>query len=143
MASDAIKLERERRKSAREERMGQLLADPLVLSLAGGLAGVYLAERIRWSGDEGRDQRLRAAVLAMILYASLSRVGAKGWPVAAASIGGGIAAGASGGGTAFSPLQAGEAALVGAGVGSIVPGVGTLVGGGIGLGVDAIYQWVS
>ena len=143
MASDAIKLERERRKSAREERMGQLLADPLVVSLAGGLVGVYLAERIRWSEDDGRDQRLRAAVLAMILYAGLTRVGAKGWPAAAASIGGGIAAGASGGGTPFSPLQAGEATLLGAGVGSIVPGVGTLVGGGIGLGVDAIYQWVT
>lgn len=143
MASDAIKLERERRKSAREERMGQLLADPLVISLAGGLAGVYLAERIRWSENDGRDQRLRAAVLAMILYAGLTRVGAKGWPAAAAAVGGGIAAGASGGGTPFAPLQAGEAALVGAGVGSVVPGVGTLVGGGIGLGIDAIYQWVT
>ncbi len=124
-------------------RMMALLQDPRVLGLVTAFIGVLAAERIPWSDDEGRNQRIRAAVMAMVIYQSLTMAGAKGWPAAAAAIGGGIGAGASGGGTDWSPLQAGEATVIGAGLGSVVPGVGTLVGAGVGLGIDTIYQWVT
>jgi hypothetical protein len=123
--------------------MAAWLTDPLTLAIVQSAAGMYAAERIRWSEDEGRNTRIRIAMEAGIMYAALTRVGAKGWPAAVASLGGGILTGGSGAGTAYSPLQAGEAALVGAGIGSVVPGVGTLIGGGVGFGIDTIYQWIT
>jgi hypothetical protein len=143
VVSDAVRLERERRKSSREAVMAAWLTDPLTLAIVQSAAGMYAAERIKWSEDEGRNTRIRIAMEAGIMYAALTRVGAKGWPAAVASLGGGILTGGSGAGTAYSPLQAGEAALVGAGIGSVVPGVGTLIGGGVGFGIDTIYQWIT
>jgi hypothetical protein len=141
--NEAIRLEREKRKTARDQVMNAWLTDPLTLALIEGALGMYVAERIPWSADEGRNTRIRVAMEAGVMYATLTRAGAKGWPAAVASLGGGVLTGGSGAGTAYSPLQAGEAALVGAGIGSVVPGVGTLIGGGVGLGIDALYQWLT
>jgi len=141
--SEAVRLERERRKTLREAQLGALLTDPLTLALVGTAAGLYAAERITWSEDQGRNTRVKVAVEAAVIYAALSRVGAKGWPAAAAALGGGLMLGADGAGTPYSPLQAGQALVVGAGAGSFVPGVGTVVGAGVGLGVDTVYQMLT
>ena len=141
--NQALSLVREQRKAAFDATLAAWLTDPLTLAIIEGAVGMYLAERIHWSEDEGRNTRLRVAMESAVLYAVLTRVGAKGWPAALASIGGGVLTGASGAGTPYSALQAGEAAAIGAGVGSIIPGVGTLIGGGVGFGIDTLYQWVT
>jgi hypothetical protein len=143
MASAAVKLARMQSQEADKQRVMAVLTDPRVLSLAALVGGVYLVENIRFSPDEGRNQRLKTAVLAALIYQGLSMAGAKGWPAALGSLVGGVGLGSSGGGTPWSPLQAGEAVAIGAGVGSVVPGVGTLVGAGVGLGIDTVYQWVT
>jgi len=141
--SEAQVLASEQRKTIRAAAAAAWLTDPLTVAIVESALGMYMAERICWSEDEGRNTRIRIAMEAGIMYAALTRVGAKGWPAALASLGGGILTGGSGAGTPYSPLQAGEATLVGAGIGSVVPGVGTLIGGGVGLGIDTIYQWVT
>lgn len=130
-------------READKQRLANLVTQPHIMALGTAIAGMYVCEKIKWSEDEGRNQRLRAAALAMVMYQSLSMAGAKGWPAAAAALAGGLGLGASGGGTAWSPLQSGEAALLGAGIGSVVPGVGTVIGAGVGLGIDTVYQWVT
>jgi len=142
MVSEAIKLEREKRKTDREARLWALLSDPLTLAVLTTAAGVWGAEHMKWSEDQSRDSKIRVAIEAAVLYAALTRVGAKGWPAAVAALGGGVALGA-GSSTPYSPLQAGEATVIGAGLGSVVPGVGTIVGAGVGFGIDAIYQMVT
>jgi hypothetical protein len=126
-----------------KQRLMQLLLDPRVIGTLSLVAGIYGIEHIRFSDDEGRNQRLKSAALAAVIYAGLTTAGAKGWPAAIGSLVGGLGLGSSGGGTPYSPLQAGEATAAGALVGSVVPGVGTLVGAGVGLGIDTIYQWVT
>ena len=143
MATEAVKLARMQARENDKARMMALVTDPRVMALVVALAGIYVTERVTWSDDEGRNQRIRAAAMSMVIYQSLTMAGAKGWPAAIASLAGGIGAGASGGGTPWSPLQAGEATLLGAGVGSVVPGVGTVIGAGAGLVIDTIYQWVT
>lgn len=143
MTSDAIKLAKMQARENEKQRLFALLTDPKILAAASLMGGVYAVEHIRFAEDEGRNQRLKSAMMAALIYQALSMAGAKGWPAAVASLVGGVGLGSSGGGTPYSPLQAGEATLIGAGVGSIVPGVGTLVGAGVGLGVDTIYQWVT
>jgi hypothetical protein len=143
LATQALKLQRAQASESDKQRLFALLTDPRVLSTATLLAGVYAVEHIRFAEDEGRNQRLKAAVMAALIYQALSMAGARGWPAAVASVVGGVGMGASGGGTPWSPLQAGEATLLGAGLGSVVPGVGTLVGAGVGLGIDTVYQWVT
>lgn len=141
--SEAVKLARMQARENERQRLFALLTDPRVLSAAALLGGVYVVEHIKFADDEGRNQRLRSAMMAALIYQALTMAGAKGWPAAGASLVAGVGLGSSGGGTPWSPLQAGEATLLGAGVGSIVPGVGTLVGAGVGLGIDTVYQWVT
>ena len=124
-------------------RMMAVLMDPRVMTALTLVGGIYGIEHIRFANDEGRNQRLKSAALAALIYAELSQAGARGWPVAVGSLVGGLGLGSSGGGTPYSPLQAGEATAVGALAGSVVPGVGTLVGAGVGLGIDTLYQWVT
>jgi hypothetical protein len=143
MASEALKLAKLQARENEKQRLFSLLADPKVLGAVALVGGVYAVEHIKFAEDEGRNQRLKSAALAALIYQALSTAGAKGWPVAVASLVGGVGLGSSGGGTPWSPLQAGEATAIGAGIGSIVPGVGTLVGAGVGLGVDTVYQWVT
>jgi len=143
MVSETVKLAKMQAREADKQRLFTLLADPRVMAAATLVGGVYAIEHIRFAEDEGRNQRLKSAVLAAIIYQGLSMAGAKGWPAAVASLVGGVGLGSSGGGTPWSPLQAGEAIAIGAGLGSVVPGVGTLVGGGVGLGIDTLYQWVT
>jgi hypothetical protein len=143
MVSEAMKLAKMQARENERQRLFAVLTDPRVIAAASLLGGVYAIEHIRFAEDEARNQRLKAAMMAALIYQSLSMAGAKGWPAAVASVVGGVGLGASGGGTPWSPLQAGEATLLGAGVGSIVPGVGTLVGAGVGLGIDTVYQWVT
>jgi hypothetical protein len=141
--NEAVKLAKMQARENDKQRMFALLSDPKVLGAAALVGGVLAIENISFSSDEGRNQRLKSALLAALIYQALSTAGAKGWPVAVASLVGGVGLGSSGGGTPWSPLQAGEATVIGAGLGSVVPGVGTLVGGGVGLAVDTVYQWVT
>lgn len=143
MASEALKLARIQARENDKQRVMAVLLDQRVISALALVGGVYAVEKITFSDNEGRNQRLKSAALAALIYAALSQAGAKGWPAAVASLVGGVGLGSSGGGTPWSPLQAGEATAIGAGLGSVVPGVGTLVGGGVGLGIDTIYQWVT
>jgi len=139
----ALKLARLQAREADNQRIMAVLLDPRVMSAVTLVGGIYAIEHIRFAEDEGRNQRLRSAALAALIYAALSQAGAKGWPVAVASLAGGLGLGSSGGGTPWSPLQAGEATAIGATLGSVVPGVGTVVGAGVGLGIDTLYQWVT
>jgi hypothetical protein len=141
--SDALKLAKLQARENEKTRLWGLVTEPRVLSVLSLVGGVYTIEHMRFAENEGRNQRLKTALLAALIYQSLSMAGAKGWPAAVASLVGGVGLGSSGGGTPWSPLQAGEATVIGAGLGSVVPGVGTLVGGGVGLGIDTIYQWVT
>jgi len=141
--TNEVKLAKMQARENDKQRMFALLSDPKVLGAAALVGGVFAIEHITFSEDEGRNQRLKSAVLAALIYQALSTAGAKGWPVAVASLVGGVGLGSSGGGTPWSWQQAGEAGVIGAGLGSVVPGVGTLVGGGVGLAVDTVYQWVT
>lgn len=141
--SEALALAKLQARENEKQRLMAVLLDPRVISALALVGGVYAVEHIRFSDDEGRNQRLKTAALAAIIYQALSQAGAKGWPAAVASLVGGVGLGSSGGGTPWSPLQAGEATVIGAGLGSVVPGVGTVVGAGVGLGIDTVYQWVT
>jgi hypothetical protein len=143
MPSDAVKLARIQARENDKQRVMAVLLDQRVISALALVGGVYAVEKITFSDNEGRNQRLKSAALAALIYAALSQAGAKGWPAAVASLVGGVGLGSSGGGTPWSPLQAVEATTIGAGLGTVVPGVGTVVGGGVGLGIDTIYQWVT
>lgn len=141
--SEAVRLARMQARENEKQRLFALITDPKVMSAATLVGGVYAIEHIRFTEDEARNQRLKSAMMAAVIYQALTMAGAKGWPAAMGSLVGGLGLGSSGGGTAYSPLQAGEATLLGAGVGTVVPGVGTLIGAGVGLGIDTIYQWVT
>jgi hypothetical protein len=142
--SEALKLAKLQARENEKTRLWALVSDPRVLSTLSLVGGVYTIEHIRFAENEGRNQRLKTALLAAVIYQSLSMAGAKGWPAAVASLVGGVV-GSSGGGTPWSPLQAGEATALGAGLGTFAggPGVGTIIGGATGLGIDTIYQWVT
>ena len=143
LISEPVRLARIQARENDKARMYAVLTDPRFVAVASLMGAVYAIERIKFSEEEGRNQRLKAALLAAVIYQSLTMAGAKGWPAAVASVVGGVGLGASGAGTPWSALQAGEATLLGAGIGSVVPGVGNVVGGIVGLGVDTVYQWVT
>jgi hypothetical protein len=83
--SEPVKLEREKRKTAREERALALLGDPQVIGLAMLVGGLYIAQRITWSDDEGRNDMLRGIATTGVVLTSLTRAGLTGWPAAAAA----------------------------------------------------------
>jgi hypothetical protein len=87
--SPELKLEREKRASAREVRMLQVLADPQIVGLATLLGGLYLAQRIPFSEDETRNDLLRGLATSGVILAALSRAGLGGWQALAASAAGG------------------------------------------------------
>lgn len=84
MISEAVKLERERRKTAREERLAKVLTDPQVMGVLTLLAGLYAAQNIPWSQDETRNDLLRGVSTSAVIMAALGRAGISGWPAAAA-----------------------------------------------------------
>jgi hypothetical protein len=85
MASELIKLEREKRRTARDERLSKLLLDPQMLGLLTLLGGLYVAQRIPYSEDEVQNNTLRAIATSGVVLASLSRAGLGGWPALAAA----------------------------------------------------------
>jgi hypothetical protein len=93
-ASDAVKLERERRKTVREARLTQILADPQVLGLATLLGGLLLAQRLPYSDNPERNDQLRGLATSGVVLAALGRSGIGGWPaVAAAGVSGAVGGG--------------------------------------------------
>jgi len=94
MASEAIKLEREKRKTARDERLMSVLLDPQMMGLVTLLAGLFAAQRIPYSDDETRNDLLRGVATSGVVLAALSRAGLGGWQaLAAASVAGGAGGG--------------------------------------------------
>lgn len=102
--SEAVRLERERRKTVREERMTRLLCDPQLMGLVTLLGGLVVAQRLPYSDDPTRNDLLRGIATSGVVLAALSRAGLGGWQALAAS---GVAGGAGGG--AFDFLGAKDA----------------------------------
>lgn len=94
MASEAVLLEREKRKTAREDRLMRLVADPQVLGLVTLLGGLYAAQRIPFSEDATRNDLLKGLATTGVVLAALGRSGIGGWPALTAA---GLS-GAAGGG---------------------------------------------
>jgi hypothetical protein len=143
LASDTLRLARIASREADKQRAYNALMSPQVLGIIALLGGLYIANRVRWDEDDGQNRTMKSLAMAGTGVGALSLMGVRDKYVL-----GGMAllagvAGAEGGGTPYSPLQAGEATLIGAGVGSVVPGVGTVIGGGVGLALDSIYQMVK
>ena len=94
MVSEAIKLEREKRKSMREERVTRLVTDPQILGLATLLGGLVVAQRLPYSDDPARNDLMKGLATAGVVLAAVSRAGLGGWPaLAAAGVGGSTGAG--------------------------------------------------
>lgn len=141
MVSEAVRLERERRKTMADARILALVTDPAVVNMGMYLAGLWAIEHIPWSEDPGRDKNMKMLGQTVNAYAALSRAGAKGWPAAlAAGAGGLLATGSAGGSGDLDLARTLTFTGAGAGIGSVVPGVGTAVGAGVGLGIDTILQ---
>ena len=85
MVSQAVKVEREKRKTAQEERLMALVTDPQMVGLITLLGGLYVAQRIPYSEDEVQNNTLRAIATSGVVLASLSRAGLGGWPALAAA----------------------------------------------------------
>jgi hypothetical protein len=92
MVSEAVKLEREKRKTLNEARALAIITDPQICGLIVLLGGLYAAQRIPWSADPGRNDMLRGVATTGVVLTSLTRAGLTGWPAAAAA---GIAGAAS------------------------------------------------
>lgn len=140
---DKLRLARIACREADKQRMYNVLMSPQVLGIAALIGGLYVANKMEWDEDAGQNRTMKSLAMAGAGVGALSLMGVRDKYVL-----GGMAllagvAGAEGGGTPWSPLQAGEATVIGAGLGSVVPGVGTLLGGGVGLGIDSIYQMVK
>jgi hypothetical protein len=87
--SELVKVERERRKTLEREHMLALLNDPQVVGVLTLLGGLYLAQNIPFSPDEGRNTALKGVATGGVVLASVCRAGLGGWPaLAAAGIGG-------------------------------------------------------
>jgi hypothetical protein len=94
MASEAVQLEREKRKSRREDRMMNFVTDPQMMGLITLLGGLYAAQRIPYSDDETRNDLLRGIATSGVVLAALSRAGLGSWQaLAAASVAGGAGGG--------------------------------------------------
>jgi hypothetical protein len=92
--NEAIRLEREKRKTAREERMMNFITDPQMMGLITLLGGLYVSQRIPYSDDETRNDLLRGIATSGVVLAALSRAGLGGWQaLAAASVAGGTGGG--------------------------------------------------
>lgn len=97
MVSEAVRLERERRKTLREERSSRLLYDPQVVGLLTLLGGLAAAQRIPFSDDPGRNDALRGLATSGVVLLAISRAGISGWPaLAAAAVSGAAGGGLSG-----------------------------------------------
>jgi hypothetical protein len=83
VVSEAVKLEREKRKSARDDRLIKLISDPQMMGLITLLGGLYAAQRIPWAEDEGRNDMLRGVATTGVVLMALNRAGFGGWPAAA------------------------------------------------------------
>jgi hypothetical protein len=81
--SEALALVREQRKAAMDARLAAIVTDPQILGLATLLGGVYLAQRIPWAEDEGRNDMLRGVATTGVVLMALNRAGFGGWPAAA------------------------------------------------------------
>lgn len=84
MRSEAVKLEREKRKTMSEERFARLYSDPQVIGLLTLLGGLYAAQRIPFSDDEGRNEAMKGVATAGVVLLAISRAGIGGWPALAA-----------------------------------------------------------
>jgi hypothetical protein len=83
MVSDLVKVEREKRKTAQEERLGKFITDPQMVGLITLLGGLYAAQRIPWTEDEARNDMLRGVATTGVVLMALNRAGFSGWPAAA------------------------------------------------------------
>jgi hypothetical protein len=81
--SDAVRLEREKRKTARDERLAKLVLDPQMMGLITLLGGLFAAQRIPWSEIESRNDMLRGLATTGVVLMALNRAGFGGWPAAA------------------------------------------------------------
>jgi hypothetical protein len=101
MASEAIKLEREKRRTAREERLSKILLDPQMMGLLTLLGGLYLTQRIPFSDNEERNDLIRGLATGGVVLTAISRAGVTGWPALAAA---GLSGAASAGGGNDKPI---------------------------------------
>jgi hypothetical protein len=85
MVSEAVKLEREKRKTLREARAVAIITDPQVLGLATLLGGLFIAQRIPYSDDETQNNTLKGIATGGVVLMSISRAGVGGWPALVAA----------------------------------------------------------
>jgi hypothetical protein len=85
LASEAVKLERERRKALSEARALALITDPQIIGLITLLGGLYVAQRIPYSDDETQNNTLKGIATGGVVLMSISRAGVGGWPALVAA----------------------------------------------------------
>lgn len=85
MASELVKLEREKRKSRREDRMMNFITDPQMMGLITLLGGLYAAQRIPFSDNKAVNENLCAVATGGVVLAAVCRAGLGGWPALAAA----------------------------------------------------------
>jgi len=85
MASDLVRIEREKRKTSQEEHLFRIVSDPQVVGLVILLGGLWAAQRIPFSEDEGQNNTLRGIATGGVVLMSISRAGIGGWPALAAA----------------------------------------------------------
>jgi len=94
MVSEAVKLEREKRKTLSQERAWMLLTDPAITGALTAIAGMLLVQKLRFSEDDSANEDLRALATATVVLIGTSRAGLSG--AASAMLAGGAAIAASG-----------------------------------------------
>lgn len=85
MVSEAVQLEREKRKTRREDRLMNFVTDPQMMGLITLLGGLYAAQRIPFSENEAVNENLRMVATGGVVLAAVCRAGLGGWPALAAA----------------------------------------------------------
>ena len=83
--SEALQLERARSRSLRDQQLMDIVGNPQVLGLVTLLAGLYLAQRIRFAEDDAQNNTLRGVATGGVVLMAVSRAGLSGWPALAAA----------------------------------------------------------
>jgi hypothetical protein len=85
VVSEAVQLEREKRKTRRENRLMDFVTDPQMMGLITLIGGLYVAQRIPYSEDPERNDLVRGVATGGVVLAALSRSGLGGWQALAAA----------------------------------------------------------
>jgi len=91
MISEAVKLEREHRKTVTADRAWQLVSDPAFTGALVAVGGIMAVQKLRFSADDSANEDLRALATAAVVLIGTSRAGLGGTASALLAAGAGFA----------------------------------------------------